>query len=99
MSLISPHDHRRLQLLAKYDGTAPRYTSYPTAAQFSRTVDAQVHEAWLRNVPANDPLSVYVHIPLCARLCWYCGCNTRAIHRRTTVTSYVDRLVDELALV
>jgi oxygen-independent coproporphyrinogen-3 oxidase len=99
MSRISPHDPRRLQLLAKYDGYAPRYTSYPSAAQFTPGVDAQTHANWLSAINPDKPVSVYTHIPLCNRLCWYCGCNTRAIHRQSTVTSYVERLIDELVLV
>jgi len=99
MTSVSPYDSRRLQLLTKYDGHAPRYTSYPTAAQFTAAVDAEVHSTWLKSVDPTEPLSVYAHIPLCNRLCWYCGCNTRAIHRQSTVTSYVARLIDELALI
>lgn len=97
--MISPTDPRRLDLLAKYDGPAPRYTSYPTAAQFTPAVDETVFARWLRAVDPAQPLSVYVHIPLCNRLCWYCGCNTRAIHRQSSVTTYVEKLVQELAMV
>jgi oxygen-independent coproporphyrinogen III oxidase len=99
MSRIDPHDHRRLELLARYDGYAPRYTSYPTAQQFNRTVEAETYSGWLRDLDPLKPVSLYVHIPLCARLCWYCGCNTRAINRQSNVTSYVAKLIDELALV
>jgi oxygen-independent coproporphyrinogen III oxidase len=99
MPRIDPHDPRRLELLARYDGYAPRYTSYPTAQQFTPAVGAEVYTGWLRELDPIRPVSLYVHIPLCARLCWYCGCNTRAINRQASVTSYVARLLDELALV
>jgi oxygen-independent coproporphyrinogen III oxidase len=99
MPRIDPHDPRRLELLARYDGYAPRYTSYPTAQQFTPAVDAEAYAGWLRELDPHKPVSLYVHVPLCARLCWYCGCNTRAINRQASVTSYVAKLVDELALV
>lgn len=96
---VDPHDQRRLELLAKYDAYAPRYTSYPTAQQFTPEVDAKVYADWLSQIDPAKPISVYAHIPLCNRLCWYCGCNTRAVNRQTAVTSYVSRLIDELVLI
>ncbi len=88
----------RDELIARYDGRAPRYTSYPTAVQFGGAVDAGVHAGWLSALPPEQAVSLYLHIPFCARLCWYCGCNTRATTRAEPVAEYVDRLVDELAL-
>ncbi|MES2896775.1 MAG: oxygen-independent coproporphyrinogen III oxidase [Pseudomonadota bacterium] len=85
-------------LVAKYDGRAPRYTSYPTAVQFTPSIDAAEYRAWLRDLPTADPVSVYIHIPFCSRLCWYCGCNTRAVRRHGPVADYVGYLMDELAL-
>lgn len=85
-------------LVAKYDGRAPRYTSYPTAVQFSPVVSQETYKAWLKALPADDPVSLYVHIPFCARLCWYCGCNTRAVQRHGPVADYMNYLMDELCL-
>lgn len=95
MSLTGPS---REELIARYDGRAPRYTSYPTAIQFSPAVDAGTHREWLGQLSPDQAVSVYAHIPFCARLCWYCGCHTRATTRTEPVAEYVDRLVDELAL-
>jgi oxygen-independent coproporphyrinogen-3 oxidase len=86
------------QLVAKYDGPAPRYTSYPTAVQFTPQVDAETYRGWLAALPAGDPVSLYLHIPFCARLCWYCGCNTRVVNRHEPVGEYVQLLLDEMAL-
>ena len=88
----------RDELIARYDGRAPRYTSYPTAVQFSGAVDAATHRDWLAGLSPDQAVSLYLHIPFCARLCWYCGCHTRATTRTEPVTEYVDRLLDELAL-
>ena len=87
------------QLIDKYDGRAPRYTSYPTAVQFTPAVDAATYAAWLKALPAGDPVSLYLHIPFCARLCWYCGCNTRAVNRREPISDYVKLLISEFGLV
>lgn len=88
----------RDDLIARYDGRAPRYTSYPTAVQFSGDVDGDRHAGWLAELSPRQAVSLYLHIPFCARLCWYCGCNTRATTRAEPVAEYVDRLIDELAL-
>lgn len=88
----------RADLIARYDGRAPRYTSYPTALQFGPEVTGEVYAGWLGELPEQTAVSLYVHIPFCSRLCWYCGCNTRATQRSEPVTTYVDRLLDELSL-
>ncbi|OYX94823.1 MAG: oxygen-independent coproporphyrinogen III oxidase, partial [Caulobacter sp. 35-67-4] len=86
------------ELIARYDGRAPRYTSYPPATQFSAQVDAETYALWLRDLPVEQAVSLYVHIPFCARLCWYCGCNTRAVNRHEPVGDYVRLLLNEIAL-
>jgi oxygen-independent coproporphyrinogen-3 oxidase len=96
--LYNPQAPADAQLIAKYDGRAPRYTSYPTAVQFTPDVDEAVYRAWLSALPTTTPVSVYLHIPFCARLCWYCGCNTRAVTRHEPVRDYVDLLMAELSL-
>jgi oxygen-independent coproporphyrinogen-3 oxidase len=90
---------RQLALLPAYGGRVPRYTSYPTAAQFTPAVGPPAYAAWLGALPAERPVSLYVHVPFCARLCWYCGCNTRAVSRRETIADYVGLVRDEIALV
>jgi oxygen-independent coproporphyrinogen III oxidase len=85
-------------MVAKYDGRAPRYTSYPTAVQFTPDVDEATYRSWLADLPADGAVSLYVHVPFCSRLCWYCGCNTRAVNRHEPVADYVELLVREAGL-
>jgi oxygen-independent coproporphyrinogen III oxidase len=90
---------RQLALLPSYDSRAPRYTSYPTAVQFTPDVTPAVYGDWLEQLSLDEPLSIYAHIPFCARLCWYCGCNTRVVHRGELIADYVALLDKEIGLV
>jgi len=95
---LAPAPARQLaDLVARYDGRAPRYTSYPTAVQFGPQVDEAVYRRWLAELAADDPVSLYVHVPFCAQLCWYCGCNTRAANRREPIGEYVQLLLTEMS--
>lgn len=77
----------------------PRYTSYPTAAEFSDDVGAAEMGAALGRVEAETELSLYLHIPFCREICWYCGCNTGAANRSARLDAYLARLSDEIELV
>ncbi len=88
------------RLIATYGGRAPRYTSYPTAVQFTPAVTARQYSAWLRGLNRKTgPVSAYLHIPFCDRMCWYCGCNTAVVNRRGPIEDYVARLLGEIDLV
>lgn len=82
-------------LLAAYDRPVPRYTSYPTAAQFVPSVGPAQHAEWLRDLNEVSA-ALYVHVPFCKELCWYCACNTMAMNRPGTLDSYAEALVAEL---
>jgi oxygen-independent coproporphyrinogen-3 oxidase len=97
-SLAIARAQQLADLVARYDGRAPRYTSYPTAVQFTPQVDEAAYRGWLASLPADEAVSVYLHIPFCHRLCWYCGCNTRATTRHEPVSEYVGLLLDEARL-
>jgi oxygen-independent coproporphyrinogen-3 oxidase len=75
----------------------PRYTSFPTAAEFGDGVSAADFEAALAS--AAGDISLYVHVPFCESICWYCGCNTGRANRRQRLESYLDGLHREIALV
>ena len=70
----------------------PRYTSYPTAADFGEDVGAGDYMRALDAVESGAPLSLYVHIPYCEQICWYCGCNTGATNRKHRLTDYLTAL-------
>lgn len=83
------------ELLAK---PVPRYTSYPTAAEFGE-IGPGLFGSSLAGLPDDEPVSLYLHIPYCHEICWYCGCNTGAANRRGRLNNYVERLREEIALV
>jgi len=85
-------------LLQKYDRPVPRYTSYPTAPHFHAGVDEAVYRDWLAALPPEAPLSLYLHIPFCDTLCWFCGCHTRVVRDVAPLRSYVDLLLREMEL-
>lgn len=87
------------ELLQRYDRPVPRYTSYPTAAQFSSAVGPAQHAAWLRALPPGDVVTAYLHVPFCRRLCWYCACNTQAMNRAESLDAYAAALEREIDLV
>ncbi|MEM9263274.1 MAG: oxygen-independent coproporphyrinogen III oxidase [Pseudomonadota bacterium] len=78
---------------------APRYTSYPTALEFSEKVGGDQYEEALGSIQTYEPVSVYVHIPFCRQLCWYCGCNMRVENRYSRALDYVGALTDEISTV
>lgn len=89
-----------LDLVRKYDRPIPRYTSYPTAAAFR---DQESSETLLRHVDETNreaelPLSLYVHLPFCASLCWFCGCTTVIGPAGGAATEYLDYLEREMTL-
>lgn len=87
------------QLILKYDGQFPRYTSYPTAPHFSSEIDGTIYEQWLSTLPPQDPISLYIHIPFCNQLCWYCGCSTKITNNEASIEAYVNALKQEITLV
>lgn len=77
----------------------PRYTSYPTATNFTNKVDGATYARWLRDVPGDAPLSLYIHVPYCTAICSYCGCNTKAVRRQEPLNVYRQALCAEIGLI
>ncbi|BDG08332.1 oxygen-independent coproporphyrinogen III oxidase [Anaeromyxobacter paludicola] len=89
-----------LELIKKYDRPGPRYTSYPTAPEWTEAFGAQAYEEHLARADAQGgPVSIYVHLPFCREMCRFCGCNVIATHDRTRPDGYLDVLEKEVALV
>ncbi|KAF0231593.1 MAG: hypothetical protein FD175_501 [Beijerinckiaceae bacterium] len=85
--------------MAKLATPVPRYTSYPTAPHFTPDVSNLTYREWLHAMQPGSRLSLYVHIPFCDTLCWFCGCNTRMIKKYTPIGPYLDALEKEIAAV
>ncbi len=86
-------------LIEKYDGTAPRYTSYPTANHFSDGVSPDRYAGWLAAIPADQAVSLYLHVPFCKTMCTYCGCHTKIIPSYDPAADYVETMLKEIDLV
>jgi oxygen-independent coproporphyrinogen III oxidase len=74
----------------------PRYTSYPTAPHFHADVTSEIYAKWLAVLPVNATISLYIHIPFCDRLCWFCGCHTKQVQRYDPVKTYLEALHCEI---
>ena len=89
-----------LGLIRKYDKAGPRYTSYPTAPMFHAGVDSGVYAETLARVATADaPLSIYIHIPFCNTVCYYCGCNKIVTKQYDRAAPYLELLLREIDLV
>jgi oxygen-independent coproporphyrinogen III oxidase len=77
----------------------PRYTSYPTAPHFSTEIGPNSHAEWLKAIPPRATTSLYLHIPFCRSMCWYCGCHTSVVCRDEPVVAYASALRCEIELV
>lgn len=86
----------RPELLKKYAAPVPRYTSYPTAPHFSGAVGPATYGEWLAALADGQRLSLYVHIPFCDQLCWYCGCTTKITQRYEPIARYLEALLAEI---
>ncbi|WP_340109899.1 oxygen-independent coproporphyrinogen III oxidase [Pikeienuella sp. HZG-20] len=76
----------------------PRYTSYPAAPHFRKDFPEATYRDWLARLAPADPVSLYLHVPFCRKMCWYCGCNMKLAARYEPVGEYADVLRREAAL-
>lgn len=90
-----------LELIRRLDKNGPRYTSYPTADRFVEAFNAETYSQWLlkREIGGvSRPLSLYIHIPFCNTLCFYCACNKVITKDRSKSADYVRYLIKEMAM-
>jgi oxygen-independent coproporphyrinogen-3 oxidase len=90
-----------LDLLRRYNQSLPRYTSYPTAPHFTEAVGRGAFRADVVRSNASSPeapLSLYVHLPFCRQLCYYCGCHMKVTHDPERIAKYLRYLKREIDL-
>lgn len=90
---------KKIDLLRHYglfDAKVPRYTSYPPANHFLNGIGQRRQAEWLRAVPDSSDVSVYIHIPFCKRLCWFCACRTQGTKTMRPVDAYATVLRREI---
>jgi oxygen-independent coproporphyrinogen-3 oxidase len=88
-----------MQVSDIFAAKVPRYTSYPTAPHFHAGINQGIYRQWLADIAPETPLSLYLHIPFCDTLCWFCGCHTVVVNNYAPVRDYCDLLLREIELV
>ncbi|MBW6507203.1 MAG: oxygen-independent coproporphyrinogen III oxidase [Rhodobacteraceae bacterium] len=88
----------QLTRLGLFDARVPRYTSYPTAPHFADTVGPEQFAAWIEAIPAGSSISLYMHVPFCRTLCWFCACRTQGTQSDDPVRAYAEILLAELKM-
>ncbi len=90
---------KTLRRYGLFDAKVPRYTSYPPANRFEVGVGQAKQKEWLRQLDVSKPVSIYVHIPFCKRLCWFCACRTQGTRTMRPVDDYISAVLEEMAMV
>jgi len=88
----------QLTRLGLFDARVPRYTSYPTAPHFGAEIGASDFIRWIEAIPQGSSISLYMHVPFCRRLCWFCACRTQGTQSDEPVRAYSETLLAELKM-
>jgi oxygen-independent coproporphyrinogen-3 oxidase len=91
-------DYFDKKILAKYNTAGPRYTSYPTALSFDDSFSEDNFNTLVINNSTDKALSLYIHIPFCHSLCYYCGCNKIVTRHKHKADEYLNYLFKEISL-
>jgi len=90
------NEKKILQLIPDY--SIPRYTSYPTVPNFNDKINNDTYESWLKKLDKNKKISLYIHIPFCSSLCYFCGCHTSVVNKYKSIENYVSLLLREIEI-
>lgn len=96
--LVSMNMTSRLAKMGLFDAKVPRYTSYPTAPQFKKDVSAAQVRDWIAAVEPGSRISLYLHVPFCRKLCWFCACRTQGTQNAAPVKAYLQVLLREVEM-
>lgn len=91
-------DTTQLARFGLFDARVPRYTSYPTAPHFSSEVGADFFRQSIQHLAPGSEVSLYIHVPFCRRLCWFCACRTQGTSSDRPIRAYLDTLLQEISL-
>ncbi len=86
-----------LELIPNY--TVPRYTSYPTAPNFTEKINNYKYTLWLKKIKKSEKISLYIHVPFCSSLCYFCACHTTVVNKYNPVKRYVNYLLKEIDII